>query len=133
LGYHRSKFYDDITLKDKPHLNENSEKIERTKERVKFVFSHHDLAHFAVKEIFRLSVEHRSRNNIVIKDIKLNTNKKNPIIENRNVDFLKILNKKKIKLPEIPSVVSELNEVISNPRNRYLHSLIDVRTLQFQI
>jgi HD-like signal output (HDOD) protein len=114
-GITEVNIYDDITLKDEPQLNDNSETIEGTKERVKFIFSHNDLEHPAVKEIFRLSVEYRNRNNTVVKEIELNTNKKNPIDNNRNVDFLKILSKKKIKLPEIPSVVSELNEVIANP------------------
>ena len=47
--------------------------------------------------------------------IALIINQKKPIENNRNIDFLAALSKKKIKLPEIPSVVSELNEIIANP------------------
>jgi len=106
---------DYVTLKDGPQSHDNSKTIEKTKERVKYIFSHVDLEHPAAKEIFRLSVEYRSRNNTVVKEKKLITNQKKTIDNNRNVDFLKRLSENKIKLPEIPSVISELNEVIDTP------------------
>jgi hypothetical protein len=58
----------DAPLKDKPQSQDNSKTIEKTKERVKYIFSHVDLEHPAAKEIFRLSVEYRSRNNTVEKE-----------------------------------------------------------------
>ena len=114
-GITEVNIYDDIVFKHELDLNNNSETIEKTKERLEYIFSHNDLEHPAVKEIFRLSVKYRSRNDRIEKEEKLATNQKKPIGINQNVDFLKILSKKKIKLPEIPSVVSELNEVIANP------------------
>ena len=87
-GVTEVNIYDDITLKDELQLNDNSETIERTKERLKFVFSHNDLEHPAVKEIFRLSLEYRSRNNRIEKEEKLVTNQKKPIENNQNIDFL---------------------------------------------
>ena len=113
-GISEVNIYDDIALKDELQLNDDYERIERTKERLKYIFSHNDLKHPAVKEIFGLSVKYRSRNDRIEDEI-LVTNQKKPIDISRNVDFLKILSKKKIKLPEIPSVVSELNAVIANP------------------
>jgi DNA repair ATPase RecN len=106
---------EDLTLKDEPQPHDNSETIEKTKERLKYNFSHVDLEHPAIKEIFRLSVEYRSINNAVVKETKLAKKIKKPIDKNRNDDFLKRLSKKKIKLPEIPTAISELNEVIANP------------------
>ncbi len=114
-GITEVNIYTDITLKGELELNDNSETIEKTKERVKYIFSHNDLAHPVAKEIFRLSVEYRSRNDKIEKEEKLVTNQKKPIENNRKFDFLEALSKKKIKLPEIPSVVSELNEIIANP------------------
>jgi hypothetical protein len=39
----------DVQLKDKPQSHDNSEMIEKTKERVKYIFSHVDLEHPAAK------------------------------------------------------------------------------------
>ena len=106
---------EDVTLKDEPQPHDNSETIEKTKERLKYLFSHVDIEHPAIKEIFRLSVEYRSINDAVVKEKKPTKKIKKPIDNNRNNDFLKRLSEKKIKLPEIPMVISELNEVIANP------------------
>jgi HD-like signal output (HDOD) protein len=105
----------DVPLKNNSQVHDNCNTIEKTKERVKFIFSHSDLEHPAVKEIFRLSVEYRSRNNTVVKEKKLTKKIKRPINNNRNYDFLRRLSEKKIKLPEIPTSISDLNEVIANP------------------
>ncbi|MGD9350280.1 MAG: HDOD domain-containing protein [Desulfobacterales bacterium] len=91
------------------------EKIEKIEENTKNLFRHVDLEHPAIKEIFRISVEFRSKHNI-------NGNEKTidlAEIERKNSgngnDFLRKLQNKKITLPEIPSIVFELNEVIANP------------------
>jgi HD-like signal output (HDOD) protein len=105
----------DVPLIDTSQAYDDSEMIEKTEEKLKYIFSHVDLEHPAVKEIFRLSVEYRIKNSILTKEKKLITNQKKTIDHNRNVDFLKRLSENKIKLPEIPSVISELNEVIAAP------------------
>jgi HD-like signal output (HDOD) protein len=105
----------DVPLKDKPQSHDNSKIIEETKERLKYIFSHVDLEHPAAKEIFRLSLEYRSRNNPKVKEKKIITNQKATIDNNQNGDFLKKLDENKIRLPEIPSVISELNEIIAAP------------------
>ncbi|MGD8343052.1 MAG: HDOD domain-containing protein [Desulfobacterales bacterium] len=91
------------------------EKIEKIEENTKNLFRHVDLEHPAITEIFRISVEFRSKHNI-------NGNEKTidlAEIERKNSgngnDFLRKLQNKKITLPEIPSIVFELNEVIANP------------------
>lgn len=114
-GITEVNIYDDNKHKSELQLNDNFETIEKTKERLKYIFSHNDLTHPAVKEIFRLSIKYGSINDGIEKEEKLAPNQKKPIEHNRNIDFLAALRKKKIKLPEIPSVVSELNEIIANP------------------
>jgi HD-like signal output (HDOD) protein len=108
---------DDVLLNDKPQSHDNSQMIEKSKERAKYIFRHVDLEHPAAKEIFRLSVEYRIKNNIVAKEKELITNQKKTVDNNRNVDFLKRLSANKLKLPEIPSVISELNEIIAAPNS----------------
>jgi len=105
----------DVPLRDKPQSDDNFSMIEETKKRVKYIFSHVDLAHPAVKEIFRLSVEYRIQNNPAVNENKLIANQKKTTDHNRDADFLKRLSENKIKLPEIPSVISELNKVIAAP------------------
>ncbi|MGD8944453.1 MAG: HDOD domain-containing protein, partial [Desulfobacterales bacterium] len=114
-GVTEVNIHDDIRFKDELQSNDDSVTIEKTKERLKYIFSHNDLAHPAVKEIFRLSVKYRSINDGIEKEEKLVPNQEKPIEHSRNIDFMAALRKKKIKLPEIPSVVSELNEIIANP------------------
>ena len=89
--------------------------IKKTEEKTKELFQHTDLDHPAIKEIFRISVLFRCKYNFSEnkKNINLaNTDSGEKTVEN---DFLQRLNKKKITLPEIPSIVFELNEVIANP------------------
>ncbi|MGD9236189.1 MAG: HDOD domain-containing protein [Desulfobacterales bacterium] len=93
----------------------NPERIEKIKEKTKGLFRHVDLEHPAIKEIFRIAVEFRCKHNI-------NGNQKTIDlleVESKNSgngnDFLRKLKSKKITLPEIPSIVFELNEVIANP------------------
>ncbi|UCG08827.1 MAG: HDOD domain-containing protein [Desulfobacterales bacterium] len=104
-----------IGIKDKPESHVNPELIEKTEDKIKPIFVHVDLDHPAVKEIFRLSIEYRSRNHVLEKEAALISAPDSQKDHNNNKGFLKKLSEKKINLPEIPSIVSELNEVISNP------------------
>jgi HD-like signal output (HDOD) protein len=104
-----------IGIKDVTEPDIDLEAVEKTKEETLQIFSHVDLDHPAIKEIFRLSVGYRSRNNVPAKEEKKVSNPKYGLDRNRNGDFLKSLAEKKIHLPEIPTIVSELNEVIANP------------------
>ena len=109
--------YGAIGLKDKPESFINPELIEKTEDMIKPIFAHVDLDHPAIKEIFRLSTEYRSRNHVLEKEVALASKPDSQNNNNKhlNKDFLKKLAEKKISLPEIPSIVSELNEVIANP------------------
>jgi len=105
----------EVGLNDRPEAHIHPELIENIRNKTMKKFSRVDLDHPALKEIFRLSVDYRSRNNV--------TENENPLVSmpkagegsKTNGNFLKRLSDKKISLPEIPSIVSELNEVIANP------------------
>ena len=97
----------------KPEMD--PELVEQVQEGVKNLFHHMDLEHPVIKEIYNLAVQFRCKHNLIetVSDIQFDESKKAP--NTQQTDFINKLNKKKIILPEIPSVVFELNEVIANP------------------
>jgi len=90
--------------------------IEATKASTKAIFKNVDLGHPAIKEIFKLSVDYRSQNdNTRPKDavkfqVKANPDNAPPRLNIR--EKIKTLN---IRLPEIPSIVNELNDMTADP------------------
>lgn len=91
------------------------QKIEKIKENSLDLFRHADLDHPAIKEIFRVSVLFRSKHDLSGREGNFGLAEINaqPLkVEN---DFLQKLTHQNITLPEIPSIVFELNEVIANP------------------
>jgi HD-like signal output (HDOD) protein len=91
------------------------EKKEIIEEKTRDLFRHVDMDHPAIKEIFRISVEFRSQLNLDDNEKMIDLAEvDNPENGNGN-NFLQKLKNKKITLPEIPSIVFELNEVIANP------------------
>lgn len=97
------------------NLAVDSEAIEKKREKIKNVFKHCDLSHPAIKELFRLAVLFRPNN----EESALKKSKPELISNNAASsgfhDIREKIIQKKIKLPEIPSIVFELNEVIANP------------------
>jgi hypothetical protein len=91
------------------------EKIEKIKEYTHNLFCHADLEHPALKEIFRISVQFRSKHSFPQEEIKADLVELEPPQNPGNNNLLKKLNQENITLPEIPSIVFELNEVIANP------------------
>jgi HD-like signal output (HDOD) protein len=94
---------------------EDPQLVEKTTEKTRELFQHADLEHPAIKEIFRISVLFRCKHNFSENEKKISladANNGQKTVEN---DFLQRLDKEKITLPEIPSSVFELNEVIANP------------------
>jgi HD-like signal output (HDOD) protein len=102
--------YEETTTKEiDPEL------LERIEENTKYLFHHVDLEHPAMQELFRLSVLSKSRNVIYKTDKK----KMVDIVEDSKEELMSDLRNniayQEIKLPEIPSTVFELNEIIANP------------------
>ena len=89
--------------------------IEKIKEHTHTLFCHADLEHPALKEIFRISVQFRSKHSFSQEEIKADPVELESPQNPDNHNLLKKLNQKNITLPEIPSIVFELNEVIANP------------------
>jgi HD-like signal output (HDOD) protein len=96
--------------------NFDPDQYKETIEITHHVFSHNNLDHPAVKEIFRLSVLFRHENKSFNSDPNLQLDQ--PIVA-ENFDKTKYakLDIENITLPEIPSIIFELNDVISNPRS----------------
>jgi HD-like signal output (HDOD) protein len=97
------------------------ELVEQARESMRILCRHLDMEHPAVKEIFKLAVQFRCRNNLVEAESNLHLTAPEQPNPTQKRDFMAELNKKKIILPEIPSVVFELNEVISNPLSSAEH------------
>lgn len=95
-----------------PH---DPEAIEKIKKATMGLFCHVDLEHPAIEEIFRISVLFRSKNNLSEEENGINLAEVDGEQTANGNDFLKKLTKENISLPEIPSIVFELNEVIANP------------------
>ncbi len=91
------------------------ELIEKTKENTQHLFRHVDLEHPAIKEIFRISILFRSKYNLSEKDKTIGLAEVDLEQPTVGSNFLQKLDKENITLPEIPSIVFELNEVIANP------------------
>lgn len=106
---------------DEPDYEESTTKeidpelLERIEESTKYLFQHVDIEHPAMKELFRLSVLLKSQSNIQKTDNKKLVDSTEDSKEKLITDLRNNIAYQEIKLPEIPSTVFELNEVIANP------------------
>jgi HD-like signal output (HDOD) protein len=117
----------EVKLQAADHYDKNSEPeikpeiIEQKQESLKALFRHVDLAHPAAKEIYKIATLFRCKHNITGK--LGNWPNERQVLPQRDsgTDFLDELQKKKIILPEIPSIAFELKEVIENPMSSAEH------------
>jgi len=91
------------------------ETLEKIKESTKKLFHHVDLEHPAMQELFRLSVVSKSSRDIYKADKKKMVDVVEDSKEQLMGDLRNNIAYQEIKLPEIPSTVFELNEVIASP------------------
>jgi HD-like signal output (HDOD) protein len=94
----------------------NSEQYKKIKKITQQVFRHNDCEHPAIKEIFRLSVLFRNEYKSFNSDSNLQSDRDSAAENSDKEKFIK-LNMADITLPEMPSIVVELNDVITNPRS----------------
>jgi len=87
------------------------DKIEGIERETRRIFKHVDLNHPAIKELFRLSVLFRSENDFSYSNNKSISVESNDYANHPVKDVRKMINEKELKLPEIPSIVFELNGV----------------------
>jgi HD-like signal output (HDOD) protein len=97
----------------KPNLD--PEQIEKIKESTLQVFSHNDLNHPAIKEIFRLSVLFRNEYTFSNTGSNVQLVEDEPAKNMGEKNCVKKLAEADLTLPELPPIVFELNEVIANP------------------
>jgi len=97
------------------------EMFEQVRETVKDIFQHTDQEHPLVKKLFNLAVQFRCEHNLIDVQSRVFINEQEINPGDRNKSFVERLNKREIVLPEIPSVVFELNEVIANPMSSAAH------------
>jgi HD-like signal output (HDOD) protein len=93
-----------------------SEQYKNIYEITQQVFRYNDCEHPAIKEIFQLSVLFRNEYKSFNSESNLQSNQDNAT-ENFNKKKIINLNAEDITLPEMPSIVVELNDVITNPRS----------------
>jgi len=93
----------------------DSELIEEINENTKQTFKQLDLSHPAINEIFRSSVWYRSQYKIINPDEELNLTECGDTGHHLIKDIRIKIDKSEIKLPEIPTKINELSEIIDDP------------------
>ena len=100
----------------------DAEKLEKEQADTEFIFSHIDRNHPAVKILYDLCVLYRCHHNGNVADVDLRAAPPDSsTIEKIRQDVIERIRQNEIKLPEIPVIVSELNEVIANPYTSAKH------------
>ena len=97
--------------------NLDIEQIEKIKDSTLKVFIHNDLNHPAIKEIYQLSVWFRSENNYSGADSNMPVHQDDLAENIDKKNWAEKLNMADITLPEAPSIVFELNDVIASPQS----------------
>jgi len=96
-------------------LNLDPEQIEKIKNDTLPIFSHNDLEHPAIKEIFRLSVLFRHEYKPFNEHSNIESTENNSTENLIEKKCIKKITDKNLKLPEVPSIVFDLNEIIADP------------------
>ena len=91
------------------------EMYEKIKESTRRRLRYNDLEHPAIKEIFRLSVWFSNEYKLYDDDPDIPLAGDDPAEAQNETTCVKKITGANLKLPEIPSIVFELNDVISNP------------------
>jgi HD-like signal output (HDOD) protein len=89
--------------------------LETVHKETEKLFCHTDREHPAVQEIFNQAVGYRATHRSLPPCVSLPPEETRPGQKDQDPDFLEKFIGKDITLPEIPSIVFELNEVIANP------------------
>jgi HD-like signal output (HDOD) protein len=90
-------------------------RLEMVRTETEALFRHTDREHPVVQEIFNQAVAYRAARYHSQPYVSLPPEKPGPVEKLQNPDFLEKFVGNDIALPEIPSIVYELNEVIANP------------------
>jgi HD-like signal output (HDOD) protein len=93
----------------------DQKQIEKTREDVRQNFRHVDLNHPAARELFRLAVQFRTGEDSSKGIIAIPSSKLGDSVQLTSPDIRKKIMLQEVKLPEIPSIVFELNDIMADP------------------
>ena len=92
----------------------DTERLDEVSNEIKRIFSAVDMTHPAVKEVVRLSIEYRLNRPGIVQP----PDRQRPTDATKGVstrEMLARIDRLEIKLPEVPSLVYELNDIIADP------------------
>lgn len=99
---------------DAEQVSVDSARLASVSDEIKYIFSEVDITHPVVKEVVRLSVEYRLNRPGPPKPMaRLRKTEDQEGVSTR--DMLSRIDRLEIKLPEVPSLVYELNDIIADP------------------
>jgi len=104
-----------------------TEVIESVEKRTRPRFRHVDLDHPAIAELFRLSVLSRIQNNPFDAEDNISQAQIDDLENPPKPNVRKKILQNEVKLPEIPSIVYELNEIMADPMSS-AHDITQVVT-----
>jgi HD-like signal output (HDOD) protein len=93
----------------------NPELRKKIEDRTKQIFKNVDLNHPAAKEIFKLSVSYRCHDCGLNTPESLNLAEHDNLVNGLRPDIVEKIKSAKIKLPELSSIVVEINETMADP------------------
>lgn len=108
--------------KEEAKLDFDPEQYEKIRESTQQVFRYNDLEHPAIQEIFRLSIWFRNKYRFFNKYFKVKQTEDDSTENINKINCVQKLDVTKLKLPEVPAIVSEFNAVVSDP----LASSVDI-------
>lgn len=103
------------TAEPTPALPVDPARLEMMRTQAEALFRHTDREHPAIEEIFNQAVAYRAARHEPQPCVSLPPEEAGSIGKNQGPDFLEKFIEKEISLPEIPSIVYELNELLANP------------------
>jgi putative nucleotidyltransferase with HDIG domain len=105
----------EVETKDSAEADIDPDVLKKTKDYTSLIFRHVDLDHPALKVLFDLCVLFRSKHNGLVTGIDITPGDFDESKNHIKREILNKINDRQIKLPEIPTIVFELNEVIEDP------------------
>ena len=105
----------DATDEDVDHNQEKFQDEEELAQNTLKLFQHTDLDHPAIKELYRLVIQFKKNQNIPNIHSKVTLNDAGTHPDPQPEKIRDKVTQKDLKMPEIPSIVFELNEILSNP------------------
>jgi putative nucleotidyltransferase with HDIG domain len=103
----------EVDRREDPYIND--EIRQQVQHTTKTIFKNIDLEHPAVAEVFRLSVLHRCRNYRLSDNGDIKSSSDDLPAKLAPTDIRKKFERLKLTLPEIPTIVSDLNRVSADP------------------